>query len=133
MIIKKSTDLFNFRRLHKRCFPSDEFDFDDNTHFWIVYDGLKSIGFCALKTLDSEIVFFSRAGVEQKYKNKGLHKEMIKRRVSWAKRNGYKVAITYVKYDNPLSLRNLIKCGFDIYVPEWEYAGEQFIYVRKSL
>lgn len=133
MILKKCTDYFNFRRLHKKLFPLDEFDCDENTHFWIAYDGIKSVGFCALKILDNEIVFFSRAGVEDKYKNKGLHKKMIKRRITWARRNGYKIAITYVKYDNPLSLRNLIKSGFDIYIPEWDYAGDYFIYVQKEL
>ena len=133
MVLKKSTDKFNLIRLNRKLFPIDEFDITKNLHFWLYYDGRKSVGFCCLKDIGYGLAYLYRAGVEEEYENRGLHKKMIKSRVAWARKNNFKEVITYVHYENPLSLRNLIKCGFEVYIPEWNYAGDYFIYLKKSL
>lgn len=131
--IRKTYDFFSIVALNQEIFPGDLLDVSTNVHGWIVRcgDDRKPIGFCTCTDIGHRILFLSRAGLLPNYFGYGLHKRLINIRLRYAKVNGFKTVITYVKKDNYASFANLIKCGFLIYTPEYDYAGKDFIYLIK--
>lgn len=121
------------KELHKKIFPQDEFYEHKNNIFWVLKHSKKPIGFCIATDIGSNIVFFSRAGLLNCATGKGLHLKMIKNRLVWAQKQGFERAITYVDIDNVPSARNLLKCGFELYRPDWDYVGRNYNYFMKSL
>lgn len=132
-ILRLSTDEFNLKRLNKEIFPSDDCDLTPNTKFWLLYKERNAIGFCSVRPISRSILFLSRAGLQWDHRGHGLHRRMIKARIKYARQNNYKCIITYTIYSNTRSARNLIKEGFELYDPEWEYAGKHCLYFKKEL
>lgn len=130
--IRQSEDLLTIKKLHKKTLPSDEFP-SEYSNSWIAYDKKKPIGFCTISLVDKETLFLSRAGILSDYKGLGLHKRLINVRVRWAKKLGYKKLITYVHPHNIISLRNLLGSKFEVYIPQWEYVGKDFIYLIRKI
>jgi GNAT superfamily N-acetyltransferase len=102
--------------------------------WWIAYSDGNPAGFCSIKRSSrwSNAGYLCRAGVLFKFRGNGLQKKLIAVRVRYAKREGWDWAISDT-YNNPASTNNLISCGFRMYIPSREYAGEGTIYWRKKL
>ena len=131
---KMTRDFEKMHDLHKKAFPGEEpREFESGDICWIIYDSKGMIiGFCSVKPVDSDSVFLSRAGIFRK--GQGLHRDSIKYRLKWIKRQGYAWALTYASTDNHPSVANLIRCGFELYDPDWAYCGRKgFLYFRKKL
>lgn len=134
--IRQSNNEDLVRCLHKITFPHDSYEHHHSSRYWIVTDEDKyPVGFCMCHplTFENNTVFLSRAGLLDCARGKGLHMRMIKVRVSWAKRQGYKAIITYTSLDNASSFHNLQKAGFKLYLPENLYVGKSFLYWRKDI
>lgn len=129
--LKKTKDLKHMARLHKKAFPGENVrNFKDDVCWLIKINGTVR-GFCSIKDLGDGSIFMSRAGV---FRNrKGLHRLAIRHRLKWAKRNGFAWAVTYTHVENFRSIVNLIRCGFELYIPEERYCGKEFLYFRKVL
>lgn len=84
-------------------------------------------------TCNAGMALLTRAGVRSNYRGKGFQKRLIRARVGWAKRQGYEEVITYVMRGNNPSANALISCGFRLYEPASDYAGEKALYFRKRL
>lgn len=131
--LRKTKDVETVESLNKRIFPSDDPDISRTSTFWLLYRQKVPIGFCSVRPISRSILFFSRAGLLYGHRGYGLHQRMIKNRIKWAKENGYKKIITYTIFSNVKSARNLIKLGFELYEPEWAYAGKEYLYFMKTL
>lgn len=121
-------------QLHKESFPHDANDPLPNTA-WVAKDADGELaGFCTVRqsVAFDDTVFLSRSGVMAGAQGNGLQRRMIRTRLRWAKRKGYKHAITYTVWDNYPSMVNLLKCGFRVYQPKEPYAGD-VMYFRKPL
>lgn len=118
--------------LHKEAFPGEDVrDFSEDVA-WLVRHGKHLVGFCSVGTrLGKQESFMSRSA---SFKNGiGVQRACIRYRLRWLKRHGYKCAVTYTSYDNFKSTANLIRCGFQFYRPEWEYAGKGYHYLIKKI
>ena len=129
--LRKTHDWFTIKALHDEIFPSD--DFDENVErnaAWLIRNHTAVIGFCMARPLSSDpaTLFLSRAGLISKARGKGLQKRMIRVRVAYARKNGFKKVITYVHRDNIQSAVNLEKCRFRLYAPAEDWAGKNFLY-----
>lgn len=138
IVIKRTNDEELIRALHKETFPSDEFYESKSNVYWIAVAKYSSkeddiVGFAIATELEHGIIFLSRAGVVRRARGKGLQRRLIKARVNYAKRKGFKVVITYTTVQNIKSFVNLIKCKFTPYLPEYAYAGKYVNYLRRDL
>jgi len=128
--IRQTKNVEICQSLHRKAFPSD--DWDSSDVYWLVTNEQdKPVGYCGLNVIQKKFVFFNRAAVMYSEKGNGLQRRLIKVRERWTRESGYKTAITYVRYDNHPSLVNLIKCGWILYFPQWEYAGKVHYLYKK--
>jgi GNAT superfamily N-acetyltransferase len=114
--------------LDNECFPGEDSYIGEDVTHWVMWDGDKPVAYCSLRLCKYGEVFMARAGVLNSHRGRGLHRRMIKARLQFAKRKGYKHAVTYVEKFNPASVNNLMRCGFKYYNPDYEYAGKDFLY-----
>lgn len=107
--------------------------------YWLAKRGHVPVGYCSIRPTQfdpTNTAFLSRSGVLSPCRGKGLQRRMIRIRVAWAKRHGYKFVITYVSTSNIWSARNIIREGFEPWWPPDEvgpWAGEDVMYFRKTL
>lgn len=131
VILRRTDDLRTVEELHRRCLPGDEFDLEGQ--LWLAYAGDKPVAFCSARKLKHEnAVFLSRAGVLPCARGAGLQRRMIHARVRWAREIGARTCITYTVFDNHPSIVNLLRSGFQFYVPHYRWAGDVH-YFRRDL
>lgn len=138
VVIKRTFDESLIKKLHKETFPADEFYESDKNIYWVAIAKYSSkpdeyVGFAIVTEIDNSFVFLSRAGVVWKARGKGLQKRLIRVRTNYARKMGYKKAITYTSIDNISSLINLLRCKFLPYIPEYAYAGKYVNYLMRKL
>ena len=121
--------------LNSLIFPEDDLDVGPNSVHWTARDlcNKEPVGFCSVSDFGHGILFLSRAGLLREYRGRGIQRKFIRVRESFAKRNGYEVIITYTYKDNYQSMASLIKNGYKVYEPEYDYAGPDFIYFMKEI
>lgn len=135
MRIRKTERIDLVEKLNDIIFPADPLEREDLDEYWLVYDSGEPVGFASIRPIvqDPDVAFLNRAGLLHGYYGKGLHKKLIKARLSWAKKNGYFRIITYTTRENFLSYHNLQKCGFFLYEPGYRYVGKDFLYWRYDI
>jgi GNAT superfamily N-acetyltransferase len=107
---------------------------EDGSVWWIVYDGKKPVAYAGASYLkEKNRVYLCRVGVLDEYRGLGLQKELIKKRLQWAKTCGADAAVTYTDGDNIYSSNNLIKSGFLLYIPDfpWGSSPDALYWVKK--
>lgn len=131
--IRKTNDLELIQTLNAEIFPQDLLHTDHKTAAWVLYDDKdEPVAFCTCRNSGYGILFMDRAGIKKEHRKKGLHRKLIKAREAYAKKNGFKKIITYVMKENYASLFTLVRCDYEMYTPEYKYAGENVIYVIKE-
>lgn len=135
MKIRKTSNILAIKGLFKAIFPVDEWEMPKKSVHWIIYDSEDlPIGFCSCHKLAYENgIFLSLAGLLPCARGKGYHKDLIKTRLKWAKRNGLKFAVTYTARENQSSYDNLQDLGFRLYEPDYKWVGHNFYYWIKKL
>jgi len=131
--IRKCEDIELVKKLHTEIFPSDEWYESSRSVIWVVWFKKEPVGFCMLSETDNGFVFYSRAGVKRDHRGNGFQVRMLRVRERYARKCGFKKAITYTKMDNIKSNRNLQKAGYWLYVPEYQYADKDCLYWLKNL
>lgn len=131
--IRKSDNVGLVRSLHRDCFPGDDFYDHDGNQYWIAWNDKEPIGFTMLTIMDENIGFLSRSGVLPNYRGNGLQRRFIRVREMFARKNDLKNIITYTKIHNISSSRSIQKCGYDLYIPEYEYADKDCLYWIKVI
>ena len=120
--------------LQTSCLPDDKPYFPEDGVWWAAYHQIAPIGFACVspskQLLDG--VYLGRCGVLPAYRGHGVQRQMIRLRVAWARRHGYKWAVSDTT-DNIPSANNLISCGFRLYVPKIQYSFVRTLYWKKRL
>lgn len=116
-------------KMDAQCFPSDNPVKFEDRYWWIAYCGTRAVGYAGLHLLGKK-GFFCRAGVMKKYRRKGIHRRLIRCRLSKAKSLGLESAITYAALHNVASANSLVRAGMELYWPESRWAGQAY-YFRK--
>lgn len=103
-------------------------------YWWVAFEDGDAIGFCAMKHSQkwSDTIYLHRAGVLPKHRGKGLQRKLIRVRT----RQALKFGMTWLvsdTYHNPASANSLIRCGFTMYVPTYQYGAKGTLYWRKKL
>jgi RimJ/RimL family protein N-acetyltransferase len=125
-------------KLDRILFEADPPSELDNRWWWVVRNGKgHPIAFAGMRACKHEsnsgLALMTRAGVLPSYQGRGIHKSLIKSRVSYAKRKGFKQVVAYVLNKNYASCNALAACGFKLYQPQSDYAGSEAFYYRKVL
>lgn len=133
--IRRTTDRKEVLKLDVKLFNDEWFPEFDKNLCWLVrnYNLKNPVGYACGRGLTDGIFYLSRAGVLNRHRGKGLHKRLIAAREVYARKAGYKVIITYVAKHNVSSWVTLVKRGYEVYQPEYCYAGKNFLYFRKGL
>lgn len=121
------------KELDKICFPTD---FPADTSYgvwWLAWDGDKAAGYAAINPpLEGVRPYLSRAGVLPEYRGQGIQKRLIRARLAYARKQGWREVVTDTSKDNVMSSNNLIGCGFRLFRPEVPWSFESGLYwVRK--
>ena len=106
----------------------------DEGVWWIVYDGKTPVAYAgAIFLKEKNRVYLCRAGVLPEYRGLGLQRQLIRKRLAWAKSCGVSTVITYTDLDNVFSSNNLIACGFKLYKPDlpWGNSDDALYWTRK--
>ena len=133
--IRATEDLFSVLNLNSIILPGDDLNVEAHTYHWLAsnkYTG-EHIGFCSVSDFGHGILFLSRAGLLRPYRGRNIQRRFISIRESFARRNGFTKIITYTIKDNYQSMNSLIKSGYKLYTPEYEYVGDKFFYFIKEL
>lgn len=111
-------------KLNQHIFPSDPLYINASSLFWVVKLDQLPVGFATAKGLKYEptVAYLDRAGLKPIAQGMGLHKHLIKVRLRYLKKLGYKSVITYTLDNNLASANNLTACGFKLYQPDYRWA-----------
>lgn len=122
------------RALQKTCLPYDSVYTETKAWYWVGYYHQTPVAFCALAPSIrwNDCVYLARAGVVPEFRGHGLQKRMIELRERWARKNGYRWAVTDTT-DNPASSNSLIARGYRLYEPTVAWGPTRAIYWRKKL
>lgn len=102
------------------------------TVWWVAYNGTLPVGYAGARPLPgADALYVCRMGVVPKWRGKGIQRRLLQQQVRFAKREGWAQLITYVHPANVWSLNNFVRCGFRFYLPEWAWAGEDFMYLMR--
>jgi len=116
-----------------KCFVAGDGPYHKpNTVWWILYDEKIPIGTAGL-TIENNEGFLCRVAILPEYRGKGLQKKLIKTRVRKAKKLGLTRVFTYTFLNNPQSCNSLIKTGFKMYRPAYQWAGTDALYWYKLI
>ncbi len=135
--LRRSTDYELVETLHEKLFGAHTpFEGPDyGNQYWILWSQYgEPVGYCSARETigDSDCVFLSRAGVFADHRGSGFQRRMIKVRERWAKSLGYKTVVTYTWPTNGPSIANLVKSGYRVYDPEYEWGGKS-VYFYKDI
>lgn len=110
----KEADADWLKELDSECFlKTDEPLLNGPKYHWWVLEGDKQIiGYAGLYE-EGDCVRFCRAGIRARYRGLRLQRLLIKARLAWARKRGFRRARTYTDHINTASTTNLIHCGFE--------------------
>jgi GNAT superfamily N-acetyltransferase len=113
------------KSLNDAVFPTDALFIDDKTVGWVAYNKKgEAAAFATARDIGDHILFMDRGGVLKEHRKHGLHSRLIKVRELYARQNGFKEIITYTMKDNIMSTVTLVKCGFQLYTPYYQWVGK---------
>jgi GNAT superfamily N-acetyltransferase len=135
--LERSFDLEVIEKLNRKILPRDPLGAElTESWWWVMNDGRRPVGFCGARPLEAEpkVWFLSRSGLLPAYRGRGLQRRLIRARERCARSldGDGTWMITYTVVDNPASSNNLIRCGYQLYTPDWRWAGGS-LYWRRAL
>ena len=100
--------------------------------FWIAHVDGYCVAFASMRESSSwcDAVYMSLCVVREHFSGMGLQRRLLRARIRFAKAKGYSWAVTDTT-DNPASANNLIRCGFNTFMPSHPWAYERTIYWKK--
>jgi GNAT superfamily N-acetyltransferase len=123
------------RALHTLTFPYDDHEDYESGRWWLVLDGYEPVGFAGLRQALTEpaALYFSRCGVLASHRGQGIQKQLLRKRMSYARTRTDAAACISTTYKNTASANNLIRAGFRLYDPESPWGSDGTLYWRKEL
>lgn len=128
--ILATSDMELIRQLDRAIFPSDELVEPDelqDARWFVVMNDKQPIAFGGV-VIDGGHAFLVRAGVMKDHRGKRLQRRLIRVRERHAMKAGAKWIGTYTSVTNPQSVNTLVNAGYRQYIPEWAWAGREFLY-----
>jgi GNAT superfamily N-acetyltransferase len=95
--------------------------------FWVARDMDRVVAFASARIVPGDVVFLSRCAVLPCARGQGLQRRFIRARVRLARLP----AVTYTMPGNVSSANNLIACGFRLYRPTRQWAGDALYWARR--
>jgi GNAT superfamily N-acetyltransferase len=131
--IANRLDMGDVAALDEACFPGDARAELGGSIWWLAWDDDLPVGFAGITLLGYGIAYLCRAGVIESHRGRGVHGSLIRARIAYARICELNQIITYTKVDNTASANNLIDDGFELYLPENQWAGEKnVLYWRRD-
>lgn len=128
----KESILLELHTLDTMCFPNDDPYPKRGSYWWIAYEGSIPVGFAGLRPYPATGEgFLCRVGVLRRARKQGLQRRFIRVREKKAREIGLGWLVTYTLL-NPASIKSLVDCKYQIYKPQYMYAGYS-LYFRKQL
>lgn len=121
------------RELDRKCFPWDSPPAFSGTWWWLAYDGDDPVGYAGLEHLYHDRGFLSRVGVLPSARGHGLQRRLVRARERGARARDLKRMVTYTSKENVVSSNNLIRCGYRLYRPEYEWGKPGSLYWYRDL
>jgi RimJ/RimL family protein N-acetyltransferase len=122
------------RWMDRVCFPGEATLNFDGAYWWIAFDEDEiPVAYSSITYYPNGTAFLSRAGVLPGSRGCGLQRRMVYCRERQARNVGYRRIVSYTAKDNIVSGNNLIKCGYKLYIPEYEWGAKGAIYWEKKL
>jgi GNAT superfamily N-acetyltransferase len=134
-IARTRSDIESCILMQLECLPDDEaLDPYTDGIWWIASDERGPLAFGAARQSARYVdgLYMSRAGVLPHARGEGLQRELIRTRVAYAKRNGYRW-VTSDTCDNVPSANNLIACGFKLIQPAAPWGLDRSLYWARKL
>lgn len=102
--------------------------------WWLVYHGDAAVAFAGVvpSTHVRNGGYFSRVGVLQRHRGRGLQRRLTRAIEAKARRIGWDNIVSDTT-DNPVSANNFIQSGYRLYEPEVPWAWSHSLYWRKRL
>lgn len=124
----------DLEQLQRDALPADSLYFPEDATWWIAYHRHHPVAFACLcpSQQGPDGVYLGRCGVLPAFRGFGVQRRLIRLRLAWAKRQGYKWAVSDTT-DNVPSANNLIACGFRLYTPAIPYSFARALYWVKRL
>lgn len=135
IFIRQSNNISDVLALNYIIFPEDNLDVEHNTFHWLARNKRNNepVGFCSVSDFGEGILFLSRAGLLPEYRGRNIQRRFITVREQFARRNGFEEIITYTLRNNYQSMSSLIKSGYHLYTPLYEYVGSDVLYFLKDI
>lgn len=120
--------------LQRACLPHDALYFPEEGVWWVALHRARPVAFACLSPSQQipDGIYLSRCGVLPAARGNGIQRRLIRARLAWAKRQGYKWAVSDTT-DNVPSANSLIACGFRLYEPAVPYSYARALYWKKRL
>lgn len=132
--IRRCEDFDLLSEIEKIVFDSTVDRMKPDSLWWLArYDG-EPAGICSL-TLHPEhdCCELSLCGVVPEFRGYGLQRRLIRVRERYGRQHGFERAVSYTRPWNFASANNLIRCGFELYEPEYKWGYKDCLYFRKRL
>lgn len=92
---------------------------------WVLREFRSVVGFCSAGICDSgHAIFLSASAISPGARGLGHQARAIRLREKAGRRLGVRSAITYTSPESIASMRNLIRCGYNLYEPAKQWAGK---------
>jgi GNAT superfamily N-acetyltransferase len=104
--------------------------------WWLAWDECHDlpVGFCGTTYYPERCsAFLCLSGVVPAFRGRGLQRRFVRVRERAAVRDGYHRMISYTTTDNVWSANNLIRCGYKMYVPQFQWGVQGAAYFEKQV
>lgn len=127
-------ELEEIQELHKLITPRTPIVEDEEAFWWVAETGELLIGYAAMCSFDGEDAegYLAISGVLTKYRGRGIQTRLIRARLKYARKLGWKTVATDTVAYNPRSINAIIRCGFKAFRPKVKWRiGECNYWIRK--
>lgn len=122
------------RWMDRVCFKDNYTLTFDGAYWFMAFDEDKiPCAYAAFTILPTGFGFLSRAGVLPGARGHGLQKRLVRARERNARGFGVSRMVTYTSLDNVQSSNNLIKSGYRLYVPPYEWGIKNGLYWERMI
>ncbi len=112
-----SIQLFPDSETSEMCFPDENYNYDEliKNHVFIgAYDGESCVGLAVLSDYMFKYMYLSDLKVSQKYRKRGIGKELIEKAAEVAHKRNYNGIYTVGQDNNVSACKFYLKAGFEI-------------------
>jgi RimJ/RimL family protein N-acetyltransferase len=116
--------------------PYSKINNKSTAYWWGAFDtdNNKLVGATCLSIWIPGWAFLARSVVKKDFRGQGLQQRFIKAREKFARLQNVHTIVTYVSPENIASANNLIRCGYELYIPQEKWGLQPFCYYfRKKI